>query len=316
MKITNILITGKIYKELEEIMEREGYEELRGKQLRFRAEGEVTEDDLEWSEAFVSFRPTPNFYFGKNLKWVHSLGAGVDRYMSLGIWKQGIPLTRTVCSFGERISEYSLSYVLRDLQFHETFAQHQAVKQWNEFTPIPLKEIRLIVFGTGEIGHEVARAFSSFGVKVYGVSLSGKQKSHFEKVIGRENLSRDFLQGADYIINTLPLTSYTDKLFGEEFFNELKNAVFINCGRGASVDHSALRKALDNGNLKSAVLDVFEVEPLPTTDPLWDNPKVTITPHISAVTTPEEAVACFVDTLSNIEGNRELENEVDLTKEF
>ncbi|MDG5787046.1 D-2-hydroxyacid dehydrogenase [Evansella sp. AB-P1] len=313
MKITKILFTGNIYKDVEEIMKREGY--LQNKQLRFLAEEEVSEQDYQWADAYVSFRPTENFNFG-NIKWVHSLGAGVDRFLQLPFWKEGIPLTRTICSFGKRISEYSLSYILKDLQYHNKFNQFQHNKEWNPITPLLLKEISIVIFGTGEIGQEVARVFSSFGVKVYGVSLSGRKKDHFEKVVFREELDGEFFQGINYVINTLPLTDNTVDMFNHEFFDQLSADGFINVGRGASVNNKDLIAALENGNIRSAVLDVFEEEPLPKDSPLWDHPNVTITPHISAVTTPEEAVECFLQTLNNIEENKKLTNVVDFKKGF
>lgn len=119
-----------------------------------------------------------------------------------------------------------------------------------------------------------------------------------------------------YIINTLPLTEKTERLFDDNIFRQLSNVGFINVGRGASLDEKALLHALNNNHVKFAVLDVFAQEPLPEENQLWSHPNVCLTPHISAVTTPNEGVNCFIETLKNIEENKPLHNKVDINKGF
>jgi len=314
MRITNILFTGRLVKELEGLLNAE--EMLKGRNLRFLWEGDVSYEDLEWADAYVAFHPAANFHFG-NLKWVHSLGAGVDRYMALGDkWPDGVLLTRTITSFGQKISEYTLSYMLKELQLHDTCRDQQGRGEWKMVSPRSLDEMKIVVFGTGEIGQELARILAFFGVQVDGVSRSGTNKDHFCKVISLEEVDDSCLRNADFIINTLPLTEETEGLFDERLFGQLNQAVFVNVGRGGTVNHGALLDALDRGVLKAAVLDVFEEEPLPTGSPLWSHPGVTVTPHISAITTPEEAVVCFLETLEAVESGGELRNRVDVGRGY
>ena len=120
----------------------------------------------------------------------------------------------------------------------------------------------------------------------------------------------------NYIINTLPLTEKTEKVFNERIFSHLSNAGFINVGRGASVDEEDLLQALTVNHVSFAVLDVFAQEPLPENNPFWSHPRILITPHISAVTTPNEGAACFLETLKNIEENKPLKNIVDIKKGY
>ena len=308
MEIINILFTGRLIKELGSLLD--SSEALKGKNLRFIPENAVSMEDLEWADAYVAFQPTENFHFG-NFKWIHSLGAGVDRYMALGKWPEDVLLTRTITSFGQKIGEYTLSYMLKDLQHHDTFDGQQRRGEWKMVAPRGLNEVKVVIFGTGEIGQEVARILAYFGVKVYGVSRSGVGKSHFRQVMPLEELDDTCLRDADYIINTLPLTAETERLFDADFFEKLNQAVFINVGRGGTVDHDALLAAMDSDSVKAAVLDVFEEEPLPVGSPLWSKPGVTITPHISAITTPKEAVACFLETLECVESGRKIRNAVD-----
>ncbi|WML44422.1 D-2-hydroxyacid dehydrogenase [Neobacillus sp. PS3-40] len=310
MIIDNIVITGRIYKEIQTIFEGKKLE----KNFRFLHEDDVTVDDLHWADAFASFKPSPVFEL-TNIKWVHSFGAGVDSFLHQRDWNNNVLLTRTICSFGQKIGEYCLSYILKDLQFHHEFESLQNQKEWRQIAPKPLHEQTVIIYGTGMIGQEVAKLFDTLGMTVYGVSLSGKQKEFFKKVYP---IASDVtpLKKANFVINTLPLTDFTNKIFNEKIFNALAAAIFINVGRGATVDENSLLKALDQRNLKHAILDVFSHEPLHKTNPLWNRKDVTITPHISAITSPEEAVQCFIDTLTTIENNNPLKNLVDSKKGF
>lgn len=310
MNIKNILVVSPMYKEIETMIESKGLQ----KKFRYLPEEEMTHDDLVWADAFVSFNLKTNYDYS-HLKWVHSLGAGVDRFLFKNDWNEGVLLTRTICSFGQRIAEYCLSYILKDIQFHDQFQELKLQKNWHPITPGLLNEQKVMIYGTGEIGQKTAKIFSSLGVEVYGVSLSGKEKEFFKEVMPVDShFSR--LNEMNYIINTLPLTEQTESLFDEKIFSQLSNAGFINVGRGASLDEKALLHALNQNNVRFALLDVFAQEPLPEDNQLWNHPNVYITPHISAVTTPIEGVNCFVETLKNIEGNKPLYNKVDVKKGY
>jgi len=208
-----------------------------------------------------------------------------------------------------------LSYILKDIQFHDLFHQHKLEKRWEPMTPGLLCEQKVMIFGTGEIGQTVARILTFLGADVYGVSLSGKEKEFFTEVKSMESYEARLYE-MDYIINTLPLTENTTGLFDSAFFNGVSNVGFLNVGRGASLDEEALLQALHNKQVRFAVLDVFHNEPLPEENQLWQHPKVWITPHISAVTTPSEGVDCFVDTLMKLEENQPLANKVDILKGY
>jgi glyoxylate/hydroxypyruvate reductase len=310
MQINNILIVSPMFMELQLLIEKEQIE----KNFRYLPEAELTFTDLEWADALVCFNLSSNIDYSQ-VKWVHSLGAGVDKFLYGKSWDEDVLLTRTVCSFGQRIAEYCLSYILKDLQFHDQFSEAKSNKSWNPITPMLLSNQKVMIYGTGEIGQTVARIFSALGVEVYGVSLSGKDKDYFNEVMTIEtHFSR--LSEMNYLINTLPLTEQTASLLNEKIFERLSNVGLINVGRGASLDETAMLNALNNQHIRFAVLDVFSKEPLPVENPVWDHPNVHITPHISAVTTPDEAVACFIETLYKIEGNKLILNKVDVKKGY
>ncbi|WP_199426349.1 D-2-hydroxyacid dehydrogenase [Thermaerobacillus caldiproteolyticus] len=310
MQLENILVTGRLYQDMARM--------LQGKQMnknfRFVEEDEVCRDDFFWADVYVGFRPTAYFEFG-NIRWVHSLGAGVDSFLFNREWKEDVLLTRTIGSFGRQISEYCLSYILRDLQCHDVYGWYQSQQQWKPLAPKPLQEQRIVIYGTGMIGQELAKHLRFFGAQSIGISLSGRAKPHFTDVVpvGR---AKEVLPKADWVISTLPITQQTYRLFSEEIFSYVKNAGFINVGRGDTVDEVALLNALESRHLRLAILDVFTKEPLPLESPLWQHPNVIITPHISALTSPEEAVRCFLETLQNIEMNKPLHNRVDIRKGY
>lgn len=310
MNITNIVVASPMFKEIQLLIE----EKKLKQNFRFLSDEALTQTDIDWADAFVSFNMKGEFDYRK-LKWVHSLGAGVDKFLLEKEWPENVLLTRTICSFGQRIAEYCLSYLLKDLQLHDSFKGVQADKKWQPATPKLLNEQKVIVYGTGEIGQSVAKILSYFGVEVYGVSLSGKQKNGFNKVLNLDG-HYEILNEMDYLINTLPLTEQTFGLFDETIYNKLSNAGFINVGRGASVKEEALLDALKQQTVSFAVLDVFAEEPLPTGNALWSHPNVRITPHISAVTTAREGVDCFVETLRNLEENASLDNIVDVNRGY
>ncbi|MDV2884454.1 D-2-hydroxyacid dehydrogenase [Alkalihalophilus pseudofirmus] len=314
VNISTILIISPMYDELKRLIEKENLEQS----FRFKIEAEVADEDLDWADAIACFNTKTDYNYSK-VKWVHSLGAGVDRFLHNKTWDPQVLLTRTICSFGQRIAEYTLSYVLQDMQHHHLFQKDGRVKRWKPRTPGLLKNAKAVIYGTGEIGQVTAKVLSQFGMDVYGVSRSGREKDFFKKVFTidqQEHTGQSEWKDADYIINTLPLTGETEALFNDRFFSQFAKAGFINVGRGASVDEETLIEALDEERLRFAVLDVFKEEPLPSDHPFWEHPNITVTPHISAVTTADEAVACFIDTLRNIERNEKLVNQVDIEKGY
>ncbi|MCM3694566.1 D-2-hydroxyacid dehydrogenase [Neobacillus niacini] len=310
MEIRNILFVSPMYKELQVLIEKEAP----GKSFRFIPEEKLTQADLSWADALVSFNLKADYDYS-SVKWVHSLGAGVDRFLYKKEWNDEILLTRTICSFGQRIAEYCLTYILKDLQFHDTFLEQQQQKMWEQITPKLIGNQKVLVYGTGEIGQVIAKVFSGLGVDVYGVSLSGREKEYYTEVLKMDS-HFSCLNEMNYVINTLPLTDQTEKLFNGAIFRQLSNAGFINVGRGASVNEEDLLQALRDNQVSFAVLDVFATEPLPESNPLWSHPRVKITPHISAVTTAKEGAACFLETLRNIDEDKLLTNKVDTKKGY
>ncbi|MCZ8516004.1 D-2-hydroxyacid dehydrogenase [Paenibacillus filicis] len=310
MNIQHILISGRLQEELKGLAERR-----KDKHFRFVPENETSEQDYAWADAFVGFKPTEGFSFAR-LQWVHATGAGVDAFLLGREWPNDVLLTRTTGAFGAKIGEYCLGHILSDLQRHSALVSDQASKRWAPAAAGMLQGQTVILFGTGTVGRGVAERLAAFGVRVIGISLSGRRVPGFTET-GSLDSAVMLLPEAHWVINTLPLTDATYKLFDEKMFRHMKGAGFINVGRGASVDTRALLQALERQQLRCAILDVFEEEPLPKDSPLWEHPGIRITPHISAVTSPEEAEESLLRVFEHIDkGSFPLPQQVDTQRGY
>lgn len=212
-----------------------------------------------------------------------------------------ILLTRTSESFGPMIAEWALARALAFSQQLLDLARHQQRREWKPRDVAMLRGTTVVVVGTGDVGTHVGRLFRSMGCDVHGVSRSG---SGDESVFSTRSMVSSLAwvaAKANWLIVTLPLTSETRGLIGREVLQSCRGAVLMNAGRGAVVDESLLPEALDKGWLSGIALDVFEAEPLPAESPLWNDPRVMISPHISGITTTEGAVTGFLDCLTALE---------------
>ena len=260
----------------------------------------VTPDDLAWADAYIGFKRPPVSSMG-NVRWVQSTGAGVDAWLEPVPLAREIVLTRTPESFGPMIAEWALS---RALAFVTTIPQLVVAQREHRWAPGDVGMLRgshAVVVGTGDVGTHVGRLFAALGCRVSGVSRTGQGDATVFSAMHTTDALATVAATADWLIVTLPLTPQTRGLVHEAVLSACKGAVLMNAGRGAVVDEAILPKALDAGWLKGAALDVFDVEPLPATSPLWDDPRVMISPHVSGLTTIEGAVHGFLECLETFE---------------
>jgi phosphoglycerate dehydrogenase-like enzyme len=164
-----------------------------------------------------------------------------------------------------------------------------------------LRGTHAVVVGTGDVGSHIGRVFAALGCRVSGVSRTGGGDPAIFTALHTTGALADVAATADWLILTVPLTPDTRGLVGETVLRACKGAVLLNAGRGAVVQESLLPRALNEGWLRGAALDVFEVEPLPADSPLWDDPRVMISPHVSGLTTIEGAVEGFLECLAAFE---------------
>ena len=226
-----------------------------------------------------------------NLVWVQSVWAGVERLVGeLEDFQPEIvrlidpELARTMA---EAVLAWTL-YLHRDMPL---YAAQQRKRVWRQHDYVSPSERRVSLLGLGELGRAAAQMLKRAGFVVSGWSRTSKTIEGIETHSGEAGL-RAMLSNTDILVCLLPLTNETRGLVNQHLFEHLPpKASIINFGRGPVVDTAALLKALDDGHLRHAVLDVFDVEPLPDDSPLWLHPQVTVLPHISAETNRTTASA-------------------------
>ncbi|MDN5331752.1 MAG: hypothetical protein PWP45_977 [Tepidanaerobacteraceae bacterium] len=222
----------------------------------------------------------------EHLRWIQALTAGVDGLAFDLVREKGITVTNVSGIHKVPIAELVFGYMLMFARGLAAFFEQQKRKVWDKnVRTAELFEKTLGIVGAGNIGSEIARLGKAFGMKVVGLNRSGRIQGNYAQIYDKMydiGSLLELLSKSDFVVCAVPLTPATWHLFGEEQFKAMKSsAYFINIARGAVVDEEALIKALKEGWIAGAALDVFEREPLPPESPLWEMPNVIITPHIA-----------------------------------
>ena len=248
------------------------------------------------------------------LRWVQVMGAGVDRFLVPEL-PAGVVVTRAPV-FGAWMVEYVFGWCLWITQKMETYREAQRQHRWISAVPDRLRGKTLTLVGLGEIGRSLARAARSFGMRVTGVSRTGRRVAHVDRVYRVGQLTRA-LGAADFAVLALPLTPATRGLIGERELAAMRpTAWLVNIARGPIVDERALIGVLEQRRIGGAILDVFDEEPLPPAHPLWALANVVITPHISGPSTPEEIAPIFNANLHRYAASRRLVHGVDRSRGY
>lgn len=219
------------------------------------------------------FEEIPNL---KALKVVQTLTAGVDWILPR------LPPHLTLCDgagiHDVPVSEWIVGAILGTIKRFPEFRDAQREQRWAYQWVGDLEGSTVLFLGYGSIARAAEKRLEAFGVQFIRVARSAR-----ENVYGFSELP-DWLPQADVVINLLPLTPQTERLCGAEFFARMKpGALFVNAGRGKTVDQEALIEALKSRRLRF-VSDVTDPEPLPEGHPLWSLPEVFFTPHMAGST--------------------------------
>lgn len=284
---------------------------------------EKAKNDLSDAEVFLTYGfDTTADLIDKmpKLKWIHCMSTGIDMLPFERLRERNILLTNVTGIHGIPIAEYVMAVILNYRIDNFRFYEQQKNKIWKrkmDFEELYRKTITII--GTGTIGKELARKAKAFDMKTIGVNTSGKPVEYFDEIMPECELNTALSKG-DFIVDTVPLTDKTKKMFDKEQFESMKSsAYFINIGRGATVDDKAIIDALQNNIIRGATLDVFEREPLAQDSPYWTMKNVYVTPHISGLSNMymNRAVPIFEHNFKNyLEGKDDYINKIDLNKEY
>ncbi|MBO4119158.1 glyoxylate/hydroxypyruvate reductase A [Cupriavidus gilardii] len=271
----------------------------------------------------VVWRPPLEMLKGRqDLKAVFNLGAGVDGILRLRdtdpeALPAGVPIVRLDdAGMGAQMAEYVTHAVLRYFRRLDDYAAQQQAGTWKFLKPNRRADFTIGVMGVGTLGAHIARTLASFGFPVRGWSRSPKTVEGVQCHAGEAGQAA-FLDGLRVLVNVLPLTPETENIIDAALLNRLaKGAYLINVARGPHLVEDDLLAAVQQGQIAGATLDVFRTEPLPPEHPFWREPRITITPHISALTLREDSIAQIADKIRALQAGQPIAGVVDLQRGY
>ncbi len=246
-----------------------------------------------------------------NLRWLHSMSAGVDSPIFSMFIDRGVRVTTSSGASAPPIAATVMLYLLALSRGLPAWMRAQAAHDWRPSRFRELDGHRLVVVGYGPIGQEVVRLAEAFRMDPV-IVRRGPRGDEPCPVRTLDELT-DAVREADAVVVALPLTDTTRGIVSAEVIAAMApHAMFVNVGRGELVDQRALTDALASGRLGGAGLDVFATEPLPADDALWDLPNVIISPHMSGASdgAHRRVVEIFLDNLARFVNGEPLRNEV------
>lgn len=276
---------------------------------------EVSDPDIVlgaivWNHPEGSLRGFPN------LKFISSMGAGVDHILKDPELPEDVPIVRIVDdALTKSMSSYLIMATLYYQRNLQKYISDKNNRVWDQAAP-PEKDISVGIMGMGVLGSDVARKLSSLEFKVYGYSNTKKDVEGVSSFAG-ENELKPFLEKINVLICLLPLTKNTKDILNLEFFKKLNRGTYlINAARGHHMVEQDLIEAIELGYISGAFLDVYRKEPLPKDHRFWNHPQIMQTPHIASITNPHAAIPQILKNLKAVTRGESLENKIDRAKEY
>jgi len=301
-------------------------------------------DTADYSEVDVLYAGAPprDLSRAPRLRWVQLHMAGVDRLLDHPIYaRSDIQLTTTSGVHAAAVAEYAITMLLalahrvpRMLEWQDKGRWPPDEQRWPLFLPTEVRGATLGIIGYGRIGRELARiAKAAFAMCVlackrdpgrrvdggYRLPGTGDAEGVLPDAWFAPEQLRDLLQRSDVVAMCAPLTAATHHMLGARELGWMKpSAYLINIGRGATVDEAALARALGDGRLAGAALDVFAEEPLPAGHPLYALPGVILSPHVSGFlpSYDDKCAELFAENLRRYLKGAPLVNQVDRTRGY
>jgi phosphoglycerate dehydrogenase-like enzyme len=264
--------------------------------------GHLADADVLWDFPPASSDGTDGLAFAANLKWIQTTSSGVgQRVQRLGLVDSDVLITTARGVHAAPLTEFVFLTLLSHVKRLRHLQEEQRKHGWERFCGSELEGKTLAVIGAGGVGRRVAAVGKSFGMRVVALARPGSKRTAaqigIDAVFPWERL-HEMLSASDALVLSVPHTHETEGLLDEAAFAALKpGAVFVNVARGQVVEERCLIEALRSGRIAFAGLDVFAVEPLPKTSPLWEMPNVLVSPHSASTAASENEkitdVFCF-----------------------
>lgn len=261
------------------------------------------------------------FEHAKRLRWIQTVGAGVDRYVQGPLVTSNVALTSEKALVGTHLAEQAFALLLAVTR---GIAISLRERRWDARIPIRLRSWELGgrtagLVALGGTGVEIAKRAKAFGMRVIAVDPEPvKVPPEVESCWGMDRF-HELLGQSDVVFISAPLTNESRKMFNAAAFAAMKpDSVLINVSRGEIVDADALLAALESGHLRAAGLDVTPEEPLPPDSPLWDHPHVVVTPHVAGASPHrgDRIVERFRRNLGHLLADEPLEGVIDKQKGY
>jgi phosphoglycerate dehydrogenase-like enzyme len=245
-----------------------------------------------------------------NVRWIHTLAAGVESLPFDLLRHSRIVVTNSRGLYADALGEFAIAAMLWFAKDLRRLVRNQEVRQWEPYDVTRLEGRTVGIIGYGGIGHAVGRRATALGMRLV--------TSRRRRELGDPTLEEVIAQ-SHYLVMSAPLTPSTYRLLSRERIALMRpDAVFINIGRGGTVDEAALVEALQNRRIRGAALDVFDTEPLPADHPLWRLDNVLLSPHTADHTDDAHlrAMKFFLENLRRFRADEPLENVVDKIEQY
>jgi glyoxylate/hydroxypyruvate reductase len=256
-----------------------------------------------------------------DLKAIFVLGAGVDAMLQLGeALPANVPLIRIDDGgMALQMAQYVSHAVLTYFRWFDVYAKQAQTGEWQQHAPLSSADFGVGIMGLGVLGSRVAKALRALGFPVNAWTRSARSDADLDGVqsyVGEADFSR-FLQASRVLVCVLPLTTQTENILNRHTLAQLpRGSYLINIARGAHVVEEDLQELIAEGHIAGATLDVFRQEPLPPTHAFWREPRITITPHISALTLHDEAAVQIAQKIAALENGLAVAGVVDLARGY
>jgi phosphoglycerate dehydrogenase-like enzyme len=252
------------------------------------------------------------------LRWLHTTGAGVDQLLPMDWLPAHLTVTNSSGIHADKAEDYvSMALLMLHTRMPEMLASGHS-KTWNGVHTYGIAGTTALILGYGDVGQAAGRGARRLGMKVIAVTRSGKPAEGADETVAVARLD-SVLPRADFLVIATPLTQETRHLIDARRISLLKQgAGLINIGRAAVVDYYAVAARLAGGDLRGAMLDVFETEPLPAGSPWWDPPNLIVTPHVSCDTPDyiDRVFDLWFGNFARLAVGKELHNRVDRTRGY
>ncbi len=277
------------------------------------------EGDTAPADYALVWKPPAAMLRGRtDLKAIFNLGAGVDAILQLGdALPAGVPVIRLDdAGMGVQMAEFVAHAVLRYFRRLDDYARQNQQQVWRFLTPYEKKDFSIGVLGLGVLGNRIIDALRGFDFPLNGWSRTQKSVTCVNCYAGHDQLDQ-FLKASKVLVVILPLTTETENLLDREKLALLpKGAYLINVARGAHLIENDLLDLIQEGHIAGATLDVFREEPLAPTHPFWQEPRITLTPHISALTMRDESARQIAAKIQALQAGQAIAGLVDQSRGY